>query len=96
MNCHVIIEAPIGKQVDMTFSTLFTKNDICVSPDTGIAVHDGNSSAAMMMSKLCSLNKFVDRKFKSSSGYLYIHFATRTSPIAFKAVFDYSKFCWFN
>lgn len=87
----MIIEAPKGKQVDLTFSTFFTKSDICISQETGITVHDGDTAKAEVMSRLCSTDKFADRKFLSSSGYLHIQFATGNIPMAFKAVFDFSK-----
>lgn len=86
------IEAPKGKQIDLTFSTFFTKGDVCVSTDAGITVYDGETSGSPMMSRLCTSDKFVDRLFQSSSGYLHVKYSTGSIPMAFKAVYDFSKY----
>lgn len=91
INCHVTIEAPIGKQVDLVFTTLFTQKDICQTQNGGVTVRDGEQFTADIMSTLCSSEKFVNRRFQSSNGYLHVHFRTGSIPMAFKAVYNYSK-----
>ena len=77
--------------MELNFSTFFTQKSMCDSGMSGIRIYDGNSPASAELSRLCSTENFVDRRFLSSSGYLYIHFATGSIPMAFKAVFDFCK-----
>ncbi|XP_053372931.1 fibropellin-1-like [Mercenaria mercenaria] len=89
VNCHLKIEAPLGKQVDLVFSTFFTQDNLCRHQDGGITVHDGTSGSSAVLSRLCTSENFVNRRYQSSNGYLYIIFATDKIPMAFKAVYDF-------
>jgi hypothetical protein len=91
IDCYLKIEAPQGRQLDLVFSTFFSQDDLCRHQDGGITIYDGTSERSVELSRLCTSDNFVNSRFRSSDGYLYIRFATGSIPFAFKAVYDISK-----
>jgi hypothetical protein len=91
IDCYLKIEAPQGRQLDLVFSTFFSQDDLCRHQDGGITIYDGTSERSVELSRLCTSDNFVNSRFRSSDGYLFIRFATGSIPFAFKAVYDISK-----
>ena len=63
----------------------------------GLIVIDGQTpSSQNVLKTLCNSDNFVSRRFMSTSGYLYIQFATGSVPMAFKAVYNFGMFVSIN
>ena len=67
-------------------------NNFLTGKQNGLTIIDGPTPDGNdVLKKLCNSDNFVNRRFVSTSGYLYIQFATGSIPMAFKAVYDFGK-----
>ncbi|XP_069102660.1 fibropellin-1-like [Argopecten irradians] len=88
--CHVQIEAPIGKQVKILLSTIFFGENVC-SRQTGLTIYDGVSGSSPVLGHYC--HSTSDRSqpplLTSSSGSLYVTYNADDVPIAFQSIYQF-------
>ncbi|XP_033725973.1 fibropellin-3-like [Pecten maximus] len=90
--CHVQIEAPSGKQVQILFPTVFFGQDVCnKQTGVGLTIHDGNSGTGSVLGHYC--HSTTDRSqpplLTSTSGSIYVTYTADDVPLAFESIYQF-------
>ncbi|OWF36500.1 Neurogenic locus notch-like protein 1 [Mizuhopecten yessoensis] len=91
-HCHMIIEAPSGKQVQILFPTVFFGQDVCNGQNrAGLTVHDGISGTGSVLGHYC--HSTSDRShpplLTSTSGSLYVTYTADDVSMAFESIYQF-------
>jgi len=91
IQCYIKLEAPPGHKIDISFSTIYFGGSICNNNGEGIIVHDGDSAMSPVIGQFCQRNSSLRNTRTSTSNSLFVTYKTGSIPMAFKAVYQFSK-----
>ena len=91
IQCYIKLEAPPGHKIEISFSTIYFGGSICNNNGEGIIVYDGDSAMSPVICQFCQRTSSLRNTRTSTSNSLFVTYKTGSTPMAFKAVYQFGK-----